>query len=61
VQGREALDKADIPSNPNTKATMSKTEIRFRQLIINSEYSQQAADELGISYNSTEKKGVASF
>jgi site-specific recombinase XerD len=37
VQGREALDKADIPSNPNTKATMSKTE-KFLQYILESKH-----------------------
>jgi hypothetical protein len=35
VQSREALDKADIPCNPNTKPTMSKTE-KFLQDILQS-------------------------
>jgi hypothetical protein len=35
VQSREALDKADIPCNPNSKTTMSKTE-KFLQDILQS-------------------------
>jgi hypothetical protein len=37
VQGREALDKADIPSNPNNRTTMSKT-AKFLQYILDSKH-----------------------
>jgi hypothetical protein len=40
---------------------MEKTERRFKRLLIDSGYSEKAAEELWKWYDSSEKKGVASF